>query len=284
MPDQTFNFLFLAFKRMLVWFADMQQEKDFTDIIKGIILGLFEMYALCICVCVWMIYLYFLLALKQRGTVQLQILAHLEWMQPCCQDEVQPVTDHLCYMKWWECHHCQRPIFPHRRLLSKVSLATHVGLCITSELCMLEVNIFLKKGVLLRPSVKLGKHLQIHLLGSVTVQSSQKQFRLKGAPGDLCLSLLLKVASALGQTTLLRAGKAFLVQMNTKVLTVFSSCPATYFSPRKLIQLFLLKTIIFQEVPFPHCLVSFMRKKKKKRQDAQKSLTCEFLQNNQFLY
>lgn len=81
---------------------------------------------------------------------------------------------------------------------------------------------------------------------------------------------------------LLRAEKALLVQMNTKVLTVFSSPPPTYFSPRKVIQLFLIKAIISQQVPFPHCLVPFMRKKKKK-QDAQKSLTHEFLQNDQFL-
>lgn len=63
--------------------------------IKGIILGLFEMYTLCISVCVCTMYLYFLLALKKRDTVQLQILAHLGWMQPRCQDEVQPVTDHF---------------------------------------------------------------------------------------------------------------------------------------------------------------------------------------------
>lgn len=265
MPDQTFNFLFLALKRMLLWFPDRQHEKDFTDTIKGIILGLSEMFTLCICVCVWTLYLYFLLALKKRGAVQLQILAHLGWMQPCCQDEVQPFPGHLCYMKWWEHHYCQRPVFSHRRYFSKVSLAIHMCLCMTSEYCMLVGNIFLKKGVLLRPSVKLGKHLQVHLLRSVTVESSQKQFRLKGAPGDLWSRLLLKIASALGQTTLLRAGKALLVQMNTKVLTVFSSPPPTYFSTRKLIQLFLIKAIIFQQVPFPHCLVSFMRKKKKKK-------------------
>lgn len=131
-----------------------------------------DVYIVHLCVCLHNVFI-FLLALKLRGTVQLQILDPLWWMQPSCQDEFQPVTDHLCYMKWWECHHCQWTFFSLRRLLSKVSLTIDVALCMTSGYCILVVNIFLKKGVLLRPSVKLGKHLQIHLLTSVAVQSSQ---------------------------------------------------------------------------------------------------------------
>lgn len=177
-----------------------------------------------LCVYLHNVFIFFI-SIEEEGycSAQLQILAHLGWMQPSCQDEVQPVTDHLCYMKWWECHHYQRPIFSLRRLLSKVSLVIYVGLCMTSEYCMLLVNIFLEKGVLLGPTVKLGKHLQIRLLRSLVVQPSQKKLRVKGASGDLWSSLLCKIASALGQTMLLRAEKALLVQMNTKVLTVFYS-------------------------------------------------------------
>lgn len=253
----------------MIWFADVQNERDFTDLIKGIILGLFEMYALCICVCICTVYLYFLLALKKRGTVQLQILAPLGWMQPSCQDEVQPVVNHLYYMNWWGRHHCQRPIFILRRLLSKVSLAIDVGLCMISEYCMLVVNIFLKKGVLLRPSVKFGKHLQIHLLRSVTVPSSQKQFRLEGASGDLWSSLLLKIISSLSQTTLLRAERALLVQSPN---CVFFS-PSYIFLTEKCNSAIPYKSNYFPASSLPSLLSAFHEKKGKKRGRMPKSLS-----------
>lgn len=66
--------------------------------------------------------------------------------------------------------------------------------------------------------------------------------------------------------------------MSAKTPSVFHS-PPTYFSPRKVIQPFLLKAVILQQVSFPHCLVPCVIK----WQDAQKSSTHEFFQNNQFL-
>lgn len=218
MPDQTINFLFLAFERVLVWFADTQHERDFTDLIKGVILGLFEMYTLCICVCVCTMYTYVFISIEEE--VQLQILAHLGWMQPSCQDEA-----HLYYMKWCNATIVRGPFFLLEDCSEK-SILPFLWAFVWPQSTACLWWTFLKKGVLLRPSVKIGKHLQIHLHRSVIVQSSQKQFRLKGASGDLWSSLL-KTGSGLSQTRLLRAEKALLVQMNTKLcfLSVFSSPP-----------------------------------------------------------
>lgn len=66
MPDQTSKFLFLAFKKVLVWFSELQREKDFTDFFKGIISRLFEMYTLRLCVCLHNVFLFFIITEGER--------------------------------------------------------------------------------------------------------------------------------------------------------------------------------------------------------------------------
>lgn len=136
------------------------------------------------------------------------------------------VTNHLYYMKRCNATIVRGPFFLLEDCSQKSILPFMWAFVWPQSTACLWWTFFLKKGVLLRPSVKLGKHLQIHLCRSVTVQSSQTQFRLKGASGDVWWSLL-KTGSALSQTRLLRAEKALLVQTNTKLcfLYVFSSPP-----------------------------------------------------------
>lgn len=214
------------------------------------------MYTLWLYVCLHYVFI-FLFSLKESSAVQVQILVHQGWMQPSCQAQAQPLA--LCYANWWESHHCQRPIF-FQVCFQKPTLPFMWALHVCGE----------HKERCPAQTVKLEKNLQIHLLRSVTVRSSRSQEAIQ-VGRDFRRSAVQPPAPN---------SSAFLIQSWYKWMQkhcVFCS-PPTYFSPKKVIQSFLLKTIILLWVPFPHCFVSCVTK----WQDALKSLTHEFLQNNKF--
>lgn len=217
--------------------------------------------------CVYTIYLYFYYRWKRVALCRCRFW----FIKDGCSPVVKPRPSSLCYMDWWESHHCQRPIFsPHQ-------FAFKSPPCHSCGHCTFVVNV---RKVSCSDCLS-GWNLQIHLLRWVTVQSSQSNPGWEGLQEMCGPSSCSEQAQLWVQTRLLRTEKAFLVQHWYKWMQkhcVFCS-PPTYFSPRKVIQPFLLKTIILLQVPFPHCLVSWVTK----WQDALKSLTCEFLQNNPFL-
>lgn len=168
-------------------------------------------------------------------------------------------------MKWWECHHCQRPIFSHRRLLSKVSLATHVGLCMTSRVLRACGEHFLKERCPTQTICQAWKTstnsfawISNSSVLTETIQVERGSWRSVVKPSS-------QSSLSSGPDHVAQSWKSFACINEYKSPNcVFFFPPPTYFSPRKLIQLFLIKAFIFQQVPFPHCLVSFMRKRKKK--------------------